>query len=203
MRFEGLVKSWNDDRGFGFIEPSQGGQEIFVHIKAFSSGAGRPAPNLKVSFEVEQSADGKKRAKNVMLMRRAGTTSGFSGRAAAPWPRGTLIVLAAFALTYLMVTLLWGTRLYLALAYLGMSLVCATAYWMDKRAAQTAQWRISESTLLLLGALGGWPGAIIAQQTLRHKTSKTSFQAGFWLTVGVNVLAFIALTTPLGRFVGA
>ena len=203
MRFEGLVKSWNDDRGFGFIEPSRGGQEIFVHIKAFPSGAGRPAPNLKVSFEVERSADGKKRAKNVMLMRRIGAAAGLSGRAAAPWPWVKLIISAAFALTYLMVTLLWGTRLYLALAYVGMSLACATAYWVDKRAAQTGQWRISKSTLLLLGALGGWPGAIIAQQTLRHKTSKTSFQAGFWLTVGVNVLGFIALTTPLGRFVGA
>ena len=35
MRFEGIIKSWNDERGFGFIEPSPGGQEIFVHIKAF------------------------------------------------------------------------------------------------------------------------------------------------------------------------
>lgn len=33
MRFEGLLKSLNDERGFGFIEPVQGGDEIFVHIK--------------------------------------------------------------------------------------------------------------------------------------------------------------------------
>ena len=203
MRFDGRLKSWNDDRGFGFIEPSQGGQEIFVHIKAFPSGTGRPVPGLPVSFEVEQSSDGKKRAKKVMFMRRAGTSSGDSGRAATPWPMGSLIVLAAFALTYVVVTLLWGTRLYLALAYLGMSLACAMAYWLDKTASQTGQWRISESTLLMLGALGGWPGAIVAQQTLRHKTSKSSFQTSFWLSVGLNVLAFLALTTPLGRFIGA
>ena len=35
MQFTGTLQSWNDDRGFGFIEATQGGQEIFVHIKAF------------------------------------------------------------------------------------------------------------------------------------------------------------------------
>lgn len=35
MRFEGLLKTWNDERGFGFIQPLAGGQEIFVHVKAF------------------------------------------------------------------------------------------------------------------------------------------------------------------------
>ena len=42
MRFEGVLSQWNDERGFGFIEPTQGGQEIFVHIKAFRQLAGRP-----------------------------------------------------------------------------------------------------------------------------------------------------------------
>ena len=43
MRFEGTLKSWNDDRGFGFIDPSLGGDQVFVHIKAFSKRNGRPA----------------------------------------------------------------------------------------------------------------------------------------------------------------
>ena len=43
MQFSGTLKSWNDDRGFGFIEATQGGQggqggqEIFVHVKAFAA----------------------------------------------------------------------------------------------------------------------------------------------------------------------
>lgn len=31
--------------------------------------------------------------------------------------------------------------------------------------------------------LGGWPGALLAQQLLRHKTKKTSYQVVFWLIV--------------------
>ena len=65
MRIEGTVKSWNDDRGFGFIEPLHGGQETFVHIKAFVSRSGRPEVGQRVTFEVEMAPDGKKRAKGV------------------------------------------------------------------------------------------------------------------------------------------
>ena len=46
MRFEGYLKTWNDERGFGFIEPLAGGQEIFVHVKAFPGGVSRPVPYL-------------------------------------------------------------------------------------------------------------------------------------------------------------
>ena len=53
MRFEGTLKTWNDDRGFGFIEPTQGGQEIFVHITTFNSRTGRPQAGQRVTFEVE------------------------------------------------------------------------------------------------------------------------------------------------------
>ncbi|WP_200843987.1 cold shock domain-containing protein [Pantoea sp. 18069] len=69
MRFEGTIKSWNDDRGFGFIESVQGGQEIFVHIKAFGGSHGRPQPAQRVSFQVEVGPQGKKRAVHVELLR--------------------------------------------------------------------------------------------------------------------------------------
>jgi len=54
-------------------------------------------------------------------------------------------------------------------------------YWVDKRAAQTGQWRTPESTLQLLALAGGWPGAWLAQQVLRHKSSKLSFRVAYWL----------------------
>jgi uncharacterized membrane protein YsdA (DUF1294 family) len=44
----------------------------------------------------------------------------------------------------------------------------------------------------LLGLAGGWPGALLAQQLLRHKCSKGSFVAVFWITVEANVTVLIA-----------
>ena len=49
----------------------------------------------------------------------------------------------------------------------------------------------------LLGLLGGWPGAIVAQQVLRHKSNKAAFRASFWLTVLANVAGFIVLSSPI------
>lgn len=64
MRFEGTLKSWNDDKGFGFISPSQGGQDIFVHNSEYRRG-GRPVPGEALTFEVALNPQGKKRAVNV------------------------------------------------------------------------------------------------------------------------------------------
>lgn len=62
-------------------------------------------------------------------------------------------------------------------------------YWRDKLAAEEETTRIREDVLHALALVGGWPAAWLAQQSLRHKTSKRSFQAMFWLTVLVNVAA--------------
>ena len=80
--------------------------------------------------------------------------------------------------------------------YLAMSLITYAFYSWDKSAAQKGAWRTPESTLHLLALFGGWPGALIAQQTLRHKSQKKAFRAFFWVTVVVNSFAFIMLTTP-------
>lgn len=77
------------------------------------------------------------------------------------------------------------------------SVVCFAAYARDKSAAKTRRWRTSEGTLLMLGFLGGWPGAILAQQLFRHKTTKASFQSKFWASVILNVAGFIAFASPL------
>jgi uncharacterized membrane protein YsdA (DUF1294 family) len=66
------------------------------------------------------------------------------------------------------------------------SLLTYLIYAKDKRAARHNEWRTSESTLHLYSLLCGWPGAIVAQQRLRHKSKKTSFRAVFILTVIIN-----------------
>lgn len=72
MRNHGTLVKWNDERGFGFIAPAQGNEELFVHVSAFRRGGARPTVNELVSFEVRVKPDGKKEAINVM---RAGESS--------------------------------------------------------------------------------------------------------------------------------
>jgi uncharacterized membrane protein YsdA (DUF1294 family) len=72
------------------------------------------------------------------------------------------------------------------LFYLLASMVCFAAYALDKSAARAGTRRTPERTLLLLGLAGGWPGAVLAQQWLRHKTRKQPFQSLFWLTVAAH-----------------
>jgi len=61
------------------------------------------------------------------------------------------------------------------------------AMWRDKRAAERGSWRWPESTLHLLELAGGWPGSLVGQRLLRHKTRKLSYQILFWLCVVTNV----------------
>lgn len=71
--------------------------------------------------------------------------------------------------------------------YLAFSLLTYAAYWKDKRAAQSDRRRIPEMSLLVLGAVGGWPGGFVAQQVLRHKTRKLSFLILFWASAALNI----------------
>jgi len=102
-----------------------------------------------------------------------------------------------FAILYAGAMLAWDLPWLVAGAYLVTSLSCFVAYAIDKSAARNGNWRTPERTLLLLGLVGGWPGAVLAQQWLRHKTSKRSFQRMFWVTVVVNVAGFLWLSSRL------
>jgi len=66
MRTHGTLTKWNDDRGFGFITPTNGAGELFVHVSAFPRDGVRPRANELISFEVETAPDGKQRAVRVM-----------------------------------------------------------------------------------------------------------------------------------------
>jgi uncharacterized membrane protein YsdA (DUF1294 family) len=75
--------------------------------------------------------------------------------------------------------------------YLAASVVAFVAYALDKSAAAAGRRRVPESTLHLLAWVGGWPGALVAQQVVRHKTRKVVFQVVFWLTVAAHVGALV------------
>lgn len=196
MRLEGIVKSWNEDRAFGFIEPTQGGQVIFLHISALPERAGRPTLNQRVSFEVELNRDGKKRAKNVQLVRPARIAKPRARDQSAQWGGATLFAIPAFVGLYLVLAALWRVPHQVAAGYLALSVICFISYAVDKSAATSGGWRTKESSLLLLGLVGGWPGGILAQQFLRHKSTKASFRSAFLGTVVLNVAAFVVLSSP-------
>lgn len=65
MRTEGKLTQWNDDRGFGFVTPNDGGPAVFIHISEFPRDGDRPAIGERLSFETDFNKDGKPRAVNV------------------------------------------------------------------------------------------------------------------------------------------
>jgi uncharacterized membrane protein YsdA (DUF1294 family) len=83
--------------------------------------------------------------------------------------------------------------------YISLSLLTFIVYARDKFAAKHGAWRTRENTLHLLSLLGGWPGAMIAQRSLHHKSRKTSFKVVFWITVALNCASLGFLLTPEGE----
>ena len=79
----------------------------------------------------------------------------------------------------------------LAALYGCTSIISYVLYALDKSAAIGQRRRIAERTLLLWGLCGGWPGAWLAQQTLRHKTRKLPFVLLFWLSVILNLALLV------------
>jgi len=107
------------------------------------------------------------------------------------------LVLAAFAALYTVVCASWPPPVGVHVLYGGLSAVTFVVYAVDKRASRAGGQRVAESTLHLLAVAGGWPGALLAQQALRHKTVKRSFRRVFWITVAANIAGFVALATPI------
>ncbi|QRM18717.1 DUF1294 domain-containing protein [Dechloromonas sp. TW-R-39-2] len=93
----------------------------------------------------------------------------------------------------------WRLPPVVAAFYLLASLLCFLAYAADKQAAGRGGRRTPENTLHILALIGGWPGALLAQQLLRHKSVKAEFRSAFWATVLFNVAGLVWLASPFGR----
>lgn len=183
MRYQGRITRWKDDQGYGFISPNLGGEEVFLHIKAFKPSQPRPAGDETVTYELVSDASARPRAAAVAFVSGAGrrTAAGACGPSRFP------LLAAALFFAFLGVSTAAG-RLPLILLgfYAFVSLIAFAAYALDKSAARSGTWRTAESTLHLLSLVGGWPGALVAQNRLRHKSRKASFLVAFWATVMLN-----------------
>src|SRR6188768_4080114 len=65
MRLKGTLVEWNDDRGFGFLEPAGGGDRAFCHISAFANRSRRPMVGQRVTYETSRDERGRLRATQI------------------------------------------------------------------------------------------------------------------------------------------
>ncbi|MFV8781005.1 DUF1294 domain-containing protein [Microbulbifer sp. SA54] len=199
-RSKGRIVNWNDDKGFGFVEPMAGGKQVFVHIKAFHNRQRRPNVGDTVIYRVSTDKGGRTRAIDAVY---AGEqVADHQSHKRSEKGKSAPIVIALVFLGLVALSVASGKLPpVILLAYGVFSLLTYLLYYLDKSAARQGRWRTKESSLHLLALAGGWPGALVAQKTLRHKSRKQPFRFIFWLTVLANIGALIWLHSPDGAAV--
>src|SRR3569832_377477 len=117
MRFSVHIKSWNTARGYGFIDPSGGGQEIFLHISAVPGELRPPKIGQHFTFEIQLNRDGKKRAANLGVERASPTRRREHVELPARWSAGSALAIPAFLAIYGGLAMTHGVSLWFAAAY--------------------------------------------------------------------------------------
>tara|TARA_R110001606_G_scaffold317107_1_gene463884 strand:+ start:56 stop:697 length:642 start_codon:yes stop_codon:yes gene_type:complete len=185
MRLQGRITQWEDDKGFGFISWHGDGSRVFVHIKSFARGSRRPIIGDIVTYEIGEGKNGKSSATNVLFSDRVQA----SKKPVAKNKGGSYAgILVSLYMGLVFLAALTNRLSWLVLViYFAASLLTFLAYAWDKSAARNDRWRTAENSLHLMSLLFGWPGALVAQRVLRHKSSKQEFLFVFWLTVFLNI----------------
>jgi len=193
LRLKGKVIKWNSDKAFGFVAPNGGGDNVFIHKTALANRNRTPQLNDVITFSITKDKDGRYCACDAtftgekLKKKEAKKVSKFS------------VYLSLLFLTVISITFFLGNLPEkLLYVYFGLSVITFFAYAIDKSKAKRGSWRTQESTLHLFSLLGGWPGAALAQQFLRHKSAKQEFRTAFWLTVIVNLGALTWLHSSTG-----
>ncbi len=182
MRLKGKVVKWKNDKGFGFIESINGGPDIFFHENYLVNQSRRPVVGDEVSFEINTNQERKQRAERIL----------FRGER-DPKNSGKFFDVFYSSLSFVFLICI-GVLVFLKkldpiilILYLLLSLIAFFLYRQDKIKAKKDEWRTSEKTLHFFSLIGGWPGGLIAQRWLRHKSRKKSFLVVFYVTVILNV----------------
>ena len=194
MRLTGKLLKWSDEKAFGFIAPNGGGDHVFIHKSAFSNRKRTPKINDTITFSIAKDKQGRYCAAEAtfsgekLQQKRVKNVNTFSIYLSAIF---LALIVAAFIIGYMPIKLV--------LVYLVGSMLTFILYANDKSKAKRGERRTPENTLHLFALVGGWPGAAIAQQTLRHKSQKQEFRFVFWLTVIANFSVLVWLMSSRGE----
>ncbi|PSV17188.1 DUF1294 domain-containing protein [Photobacterium kishitanii] len=195
MKNKGTIVQWSHQKGFGFIRPLVGGDNVFFHISALVDRQSRPRINESVYYELGGDKEGKKSAKSVIFVKSHSRMDKYT----APMSKAQ-----GFSVLFLGLVAgwVWLARCpyWVLIGYISFSIVTFAVYAHDKRAAQKEAWRTKEASLHLLALVGGWPGALWAQKILRHKSQKQPFKAILWLTIVINISVFMMIFTPFNYY---
>ena len=222
MQKQGTVVRWDASRAFGFIRSPDTSADVFFHVRDYRGSTPPREGLAVVYEEIHVGGKGPRAMAVLPVAPAAGAFQPQSPtrtqstspqpapqagqaqpaqrkrpRAASQPPNAAgsaLIHLLMLGWVGLLAWGLWAGRLpWWALgAVMGVNLLTFLVYAMDKSAAQSGQWRTKESHLHLLSLAGGWPGAWLAQQWLRHKSRKADFRAVYWATVVLHCAALAA-----------
>ena len=195
----------------GTTPPREGLTVVFEEIH----GGGKGPRAMAVQAAGAQSAPSGNRGSEARRARRPETTRAGRSTARTETSAGTRrnttpVAPAGAALAYglmlawaaLVAWAVWTRHLPLwsVAALAGLNLATLWLYAADKNAARRGQWRIAEKQLHLLSVLGGWPAAWLAQQNMRHKSSKTAFRAVYWATIVLLCAALAGFLHWVGAF---
>ena len=205
-RQQGQIKKWQEDKGFGFIE-TEAREQVFFHVSEFKAQR-RPNIGEEVVFSVEYDNQGRMQAKQVQelgfvkqqmaqknkqIRQRNHKRSIQADFEAGQKKR--LFVGVGFYLVLILLAAMHKLSWLVVGWYAVLGLVTYLMYAKDKAAAQRNEWRTPESTLHLLSVFGGWVGAMVAQNYLRHKSQKVDFRMTYYLTVLINLAGLLVLLT--------
>lgn len=193
-RYSGHLVSWDDPRGFGFIEAEGLNAPVFMHVKFLRAKHQRPVAGDIVHFTLGQGRDGGPAALDAEI---AGAPPPPPRKVQRPSMLDVSRLLAAVAILVGATIAYWieAAPLWFPAIYFVMTLGSGIAYWLDKLFAREHRQRVSENMLHFSDAFFGIAGGLFAQHVFRHKTRKRGFRA-------VTRLIFIAHATFIAMVLG-
>lgn len=188
----GTIIKWFDEKGYGFIKPVTGESQLFFHIRSIRNLSRRDLLGVRVTYQETTGKDGRPAADDVYLAIESPSAFHQAPRVRASASNRSGASLAwIVTLSFIAATTVGAASghlpVYTPIAYVVMSVFTYLMYADDKQNAATGRWRTSESTLHWLELLCGWPGALVAQWSLRHKNRKQGYQGWFWIIVLINI----------------